>query len=257
MIRIHRNPVNQFATAVAIAFLLVQPGLALAEDGEVEPGRGSISGDVSGLSDAEIEQRTRFIEERLDEGQLHSQVWQYGFTAGYGLGVVIGVAGLAGYSNNDQRVTSGVTAGKAVIGVGRLLWSPHPGRHGGEPIREVQGNTREDKLRRLAVAENLLDENAARARSRWAWQRHAANVGINLVGFGFEYGFAEEGSALINLGIGITVGTIMAFSMPWRAEDDLADYQQKFEGVEQSRISWSIAPLATEEHQGVAFGLRF
>jgi hypothetical protein len=240
--------------AAAVALALAQPGPALAGD---EALQGAVSGDLAGLSDDEIDARISFIEERLDDDQLHAQIWQYGFTAGYGLGALYGTIGASVTNDNDQRVEFIVTGAKAFVGVGRLLYAPHPGRHGAEAIRELPGETREDRLRRLTVAEELLDENADRARSRWAWQRHLTNVALNMAGFGVIWTLGEEGSAISSTLVGIAVGEAMAFSMPWRAEDDLEDYRARFAGAERDRVSWSLEPMVLRSGSGLALRVNF
>lgn len=245
------------ALAVAIAATFVVATASRSALAENELSQGAISGNLARLNDDEIDARVAFIEERLDDGQLHAQIWQYGFTTGYGLGALYGTVGASITNDNDQRVEFIVTGAKAFIGVGRLLYSPHPARHGAEPVREVQGSGREDRLRRLAVAEDLLDENAERARSRWAWQRHVANIALNMAGFGVVWTLGEEGAAISSTALGIVVGEAMAFSMPWRAEDDLEDYRVRFEGAGRDRVSWSLEPMVLKSGSGLALRLSF
>jgi hypothetical protein len=240
------------AITVSLALTALRP--ALAQD---ETEHGAISGDLAGLPDDEIDARIAFIEERLDDGQLNSQIWQYGFTTGYGIGALYGTIGASVTGDNDQRVEFIVTGAKAFIGVGRLLYAPHPGRHGAEPIRAVQGDLREDRLRRLQVAEDLLEVNADRARSRWAWQRHVTNLALNMAGFGVIWTLGEEGAAISSTLVGIAVGEAMAFTMPWRAEDDLEDYRARFDGARRDRMSWSLEPMVLRSGSGLALRLNF
>ncbi len=241
-----------------LAILSLCLPMASAAQEPTEPGQGVYSGNLERLSDEEIEARIAFIEERLDDGQLYSQIWQYGFTTGYSGGVVLGVVGASVTNDKDQRVNFIVTGSKAVLGVARLLWAPHPGRHGGQPIRDVQGESREDKIRRLQVAEALLEENVERARDRWGWQRHVGNAVINFAGAVITWKLGEHGDAISGGLVGLGVGTGMAFSMPWRAEGDLEDYKREFQSVPQtSRVRWSLAPMVTEGAQGAMLRLEF
>ena len=75
-----------------------------------------------GLSDEEIDRRVAFIEERLDDGQLHAQIWQYGFTAGYGgAAIAFGAIFVPITGDKDARVNYITTAVKAAFGTARLL----------------------------------------------------------------------------------------------------------------------------------------
>jgi hypothetical protein len=241
---------NQTTPALFLALILLA-GPAFADSHEeAGPAQGAYSGDLTGLSDEELERRTQFISERLDDGQLHSQIWQYGFTAGYGLGVVIGTYKAIDERNaKDHKLANGiVTAVKATFGVGRLLYSPNPGRNGSEAIQAIGGETREDRIARLHTAESELYDVERRAESRWAWQRHAGNLAINGAGAAIIAGLGGNSAALESGLVGVTVGTIMAFSMPWRGVDDAEDYRQMIRGdnlPDDPEVSWNLYSTGT------------
>ena len=46
---------------------------------------GEITQELSALSDEEVSQRLRFIEQRLDEGRRHANYWQIGWTGFYAI----------------------------------------------------------------------------------------------------------------------------------------------------------------------------
>jgi hypothetical protein len=223
-----------------------------------------ITRNSSGLSDSELDARLAFLEERLDDGELYSKVWQWGWTGGYSLGVVIGVGkAISCCSNrkagpgtfrvnggfhsrkekrNEQRVTHYVTAVKGAIGTTRMLLMRHPGRHGADAMRAIEGDSREAKLARLAKGEELLQSVAKTAHRRWSWKAHAGNIGLNLAGAGFIFGFGRESDAWESLGIGIGVGTLQILSAPKRGIQDLDDYETRFGMKTASRFNWTIVP---------------
>jgi len=184
----------------------------------------------SGLSDSELDARLAFLEERLDDGENYAKYWQWGWTGGYGLGVVIGVtqsitccsnkksgpANSVKKKRNEQRVTHYVTAVKGAIGTTRMLLMRHPG---------------------------LLQDVAKSAERRWSWKAHAGNIGLNLAGAGFIFGFGRESDAWESLGIGIGVGTLQILSAPKRGIQDLEDYETRFGMKTASRFNWSIVPM--------------
>ena len=241
--------VSAFAGRVcAAALVLALGGVPALADGDETT--GAYSGDLSALSDEELERRTEFLVERLDDGQLWAQIWQYGFTSGYSLGVVIGTyQAIDSRNDQDEDIANGaVTAGKAVIGVGRLLINPNPGRHGAEAVHAIQGDDRADRVARLREAESVLYDVEDRAESRWAWERHAMNLGINGVGAAIIAGLGGKSLAVENGVVGVVVGTVMAFSMPWRGVDDAEDYRQMLRGdnvPDDPEVSWNLYSTGT------------
>ena len=239
--------------------ILVIVGLFYSFAGAASAQSGALSGDLSRLSDQEIGQRYDFIKQRLDEGQLNSQIWQYGFTSGWGVGVVIGVT-QASLASDKVTMTSGiVTSVKAAGGVARLLLSPNPGRHGSEDLQMLPAASSADRLRRLASAEALLSEVEDRAIDRTNWKRHAGNVAVNLVGASVILGVGGGSndsveSALVSAGVGIVAGEIMAFTMPSRGIKDVKDYRRNFSGrPSEPEMSWRISPAG----MGLALNVTF
>jgi len=217
---------------------------------------GPLTRNPSALSDAELDARIAFIEERLDDGETYSKVWQWGWTSGYSLGIVYGIGqSIACCSNkksgpansvkkkrNEQRVDYIVTAVKSTIGTSRLLFSRHPGRNGADSMRAIEGDSREAKLARLAEGESLLRAVAKRAKERTSWKSHAGNIALNLAGAGFIFGFGRDSDAWESLGVGIGVGTLNILTAPKRGIQDLDDYESRFGMKTASRFNWSIVP---------------
>jgi len=262
--------------AISIAMAVVAPAAGddrstnLKDDSsQQDTTHGRITRNPSGLSDSELDARLAFLEKRLDDGENYAKYWQWGWTGGYGLGIVVGVgksisccsnrkAGPGGQRDpitgqvfgfhsrkekrNEQRVNHIVTAVKGVIGTSRMLLSRHPGRHGADAMRAIEGDSREDKLARLDKGEELLQSVAKSAERRWSWKAHAGNIGLNLAGAGFIFGFGRESDAWESLGIGIGVGTIQILSAPKRGIKDLDDYETRFGMKTASRFNWSIVP---------------
>ncbi len=234
-------------SAARTASLLIAAALVCAHAAGAADQSGAISGDLSGLSDQEVDRRYDFIRERLDAGQRNSQIWQYGFTSGWGLGVAIGAA-QASFTDNKVTRTSGIVISvKGVGGVTRLLWAPNPGRHGSENIQSLPATSREDRLERLAAAEALLSDVEERALDRLSWKRHASNVAINLAGGGVIIGVGgfdrAWDDALRSFGVGVAFGELMSFTMPWRGVRDAEDYRKRFlGGPYEPGVSWHISP---------------
>jgi hypothetical protein len=196
----------------------------------------------SSLSDSELDARLAFLEERLDAGENYSKYWQWGWTGGYSLGIIIGTAQAIDTNNDKKRANYIVTAVKGAIGTSRMVFFPHPGRNGADPMREIPGDSREAKLERLEKGEETLQRVAKRAEQRTNWKSHAANVALNAAGGAFIFGFGRDKDAGISMGIGVAVGTTQILSAPKRGIQDLEDYQTRFDMKTSSRVDWMIVP---------------
>jgi hypothetical protein len=206
------------------------------------------------LAPAEADARLEFLEERLDDGRLTAQTWQYGWTGAFGVGLVAGAAQAALADDGDERVFQIVGAVKSAGALAQMLTDPLPARLGADPLRAVPGSTSEDRLRRLAVGERLLVENAARAESRFSLRRHAEGVTTNLIGGAVIYALGDSTDALISTLSGILIGELQIWTQPWRATSDLADYRTAFPTTLASRgLDWQLRPTL----HGVEVAIRF
>jgi hypothetical protein len=193
--------------------------------------------------DAGTAERLRFIEDRLEGRQPYATWWWRGWTGAYAAGVVIqGVR--AGIEDSEgKQADLAVSAGKALIGTTRLLFDRPTARLGAEPMRAVAPSNEAACRERLAVGEDLLRKNAKESGSRWDWKRHAGNVALNAAGAAIvAYGFDDETRAWRSAGVGIAVGEAMIFSYPWKADDDLAEYERRFQGAGTPRTSLRVVP---------------
>ena len=207
---------------------------------------GARAAEAADLSrcDAGTAERLRFIEERLEERQPYATWWWRGWTGAYAAGVVMqGVrAGLEDDSEAKQADFA-VSAGKALIGTTRLLFDRPTARLGPEPMQAIAPSSESACRERLGVGEDLLRKNAKESGSRWDWKRHAGNVALNAAGAAIvAYGFDDETRGWRSAGYGIAVGEAMILSYPWKADDDLAEYERRFQGAGTPRTTLRVVP---------------
>ena len=208
----------------------------------------------SSLSDAEIDRRIRFLEQRLDDSKLHGQIWHYGWlTINGGSMVGLGIAAAA-TSDNDDRVKHSVNATKAAIGVGRVLLEPLEARKGADPVRGLSEATREEKLAKLGAAEDQLQRNAKRADKRWSWKRHAGNAAINAAAGGVVAALGDKSDAYEVGVLGFLGGVAFILTQPWKPKDDREDYK-KLIGGQNSDLDLDVFVTALPDGAAVNFRL--
>jgi len=79
------------------------------------------------LSDAEIQRRLTFIEERLDDQQFHAAFWEYGWlTIVGGGGIAAATQAALEEEGSTHQINNIAQAGKAMIGVTYLSLNPMP-----------------------------------------------------------------------------------------------------------------------------------
>jgi hypothetical protein len=211
----------------------------------------------AGLSDADVDRRLRFIEDRLDDSRLHGQIWYWSWMT-----VDVASAGGNAYAahtfdgNHDDRVNASVNAAESVVGIVDLLARPLEARHGDDPVRGLPEATREEKLAKLRAAEDQLDRNAARAERRWSPADHAGNAALALAG-GLTVGLWGNASDGVVTGVSSLVGGwLNLLTAPWQPEDDWKDYQS-FIGRDTDRTSLNITVVALPGGAGAAIVYRW
>ena len=202
-------------------------------------------------------ERLTFIEQRLEERQPYAKYWWMGWTGFYSLGMVIQSAQAPFEGDDSRQADLVVSAVKASIGVTRLLVWPPASRLGADPMRDVDPVDESACRERLRIGEELMRKNARDSESRWDWKRHAANVALNVGGaLIVAEAYDDPWRGWRSAGVGIAVGEVFTFSHPWKADDDLAEYESKFgtsAELAPRKISWGVAPTLG----GVSLGMQF
>lgn len=215
-----------------------------------------ISGDLGALGDDELERRIAFLRRRLEERQGHARLWQRGFTAGWTLGIGLGALQAGLTDDHDERLNGALTAGKAAIGVARLVFNPTPARLGAAPIREAEGTGRSGLLARLRAGEAQLVAVAHRSQRRYSWLAHSFNLALNGAAGLAVILHGNPSDAATQIGVSTLAGELMLWSEPWQGQADLEDYRELIseDGLPaEERVRWSVAPMPG----GLAFSIEF
>lgn len=222
------------------------------------------------LSDEQVRQRLTFITKALEDGRPAAQRWYYGWiglhTAGaVGAGILAGShwhdTKLEGSETvPDRELAEGLLVGGATfaVGVGSMLVDPFtPATAAGKLGRLPEGSP-EERLAKLARAEELLRKCARRERRGRNVTTHVLSIGTNAAAavvtkVGFHHSW---GKALITFAAGEAVSLLNIFTQPMKATRDLKAYEAGFAAGEPSArpgVQWSLG-LGPG---GVSFSLRF
>jgi hypothetical protein len=198
--------------------------------------------DNATLPDAVIDQRIRYIEERLDAHKRHGEIWYWSWMA-VNSGAVVGLSIAAGVADETpDRVDYASQAGLAALGVADLLFRPLEARYGADPIRQMPETTREEKLAKLQAAEDLLYRNAVRTTERHDWLFHLANLILN-AGVGIATGAAgDRTQGAVSAGAGFVGGEIYILAQPAGPEEDWKRYQMMVSDRTEKKLSLSLQP---------------
>ena len=208
-------------------------------------------------TEADLDARLRFLEERLDAGRLHALAWYWGWLAIDGFSGVSQIQDAAQARQTGDRDRDIVNAVKTTVGIADLVViRPMPGRRGAEPIRAKPDGTHAEKLARLALGEEILRATAVRADSRFSWQVHVGNLLFNLAGSAVLLGLGHGQAAGVTLATGVVGGEVQIWTEPWRGSRDLSDYEHLVESGHASAPDprpWRLAPA----RDGIALEMRF
>jgi hypothetical protein len=180
--------------------------------------------DHASLSDAQIDQRIEFLEQRLDDSKTHGQIWFWSWLA-INSGSMVGNGIVAGTrSEHDDQVNYATGAVLGAIGVTDQFLRPLEARYGADPIRGLPEVTREQKLAKLRAAEDQLRRNAERAEERHQVLPYAGNAGLALAA-GLVVGLWGEQGAGIETGVSTLLGgALNIVTQPGRPEQDWNSY---------------------------------
>jgi hypothetical protein len=176
--------------------------------------------------DSLVRERLGFIRDALELGKPRASLWWNGWLIGYGAATVGQAA--VGMTARDQRTRQDMALGAATTGlgvIGQLLTPMTPSSAPGR-LSEIPEATPEERLEKLAAAEDLLRKSGAREREGRSWQTHAITGLVNLSGglvtwLGFKRSI-WDGVVYFVLNTAITEAQI--WSQPMRAVRDEEEY---------------------------------
>jgi hypothetical protein len=184
---------------------------------------------LSSMSDEEIAARTSFIEERLRRNSRHALAWQASWTAIYAGGMVVQTGRAVVAESTSERADLIVSASKATIGTLSRVLRPPRAVLGARPLARVAGDSREERVNRLLMAEALARYDARQADNRYSWIAHTVNIGLNVAGALIVHlAFHDPERAWTSAAIGIAVGELQIWTQPWQPKRAWEAYQRSY-----------------------------
>jgi hypothetical protein len=167
--------------------MIVRPWLALVLSAAVLVcATGARAQDAALTTDAvALDLRAAELERALADVQQPTQRYFIGWVLTLSaLGVGQGLAGWLIDMPPGQQESMFLGAALSVLGVGIQLITPYPGRYGAEELRGMPSSTLDQKRKRVARGEELLEREADSAWFQRAWFQHivlvAAGAGVGL-----------------------------------------------------------------------------
>ena len=206
------------------------------------------------ISDAELEQRLKFIETRLGKLNPNARYWQHGWT-GFYTATAIGQPILAIHEDdNDGETNYIVGTVKSVGGLAQMLIKPLPAATSYKRFTTIPSQTRAERLHKLEQGESMMRENSERALQRYGWKRHIIGIGANLLGGAVIAWQGDSSDAVKSTAVGIAVSEAVIWSEPGRAAKDLEDYRDNFRNAHGAGVrNWHLVPMTG----GIALQVNF
>lgn len=232
---------------------------ALTESPTVAPVAGPVdpAADTPAIGLSEAAVRVRWIQERLQAGDVRKDVWTWGWTLGFA-GLTLGQIVMAETATEEgPRAQAVVGALGSTLGLASMAITP---------VRRVLDHAEaaarldpEDPAA-LAEAERLLAEVAAREREGFAWINHVLSIAVAGAGAAAvwrAWPSEHPREALMHLGSSLLVGELQLWTQPRRGVRDQAAYE---------RGEWAVPATATQPAPrlhaavtpgGIALGVAF
>ncbi|MFA6947322.1 MAG: hypothetical protein WC220_15620 [Pedobacter sp.] len=199
------------------------------------------------MPDSLITKRFQFIKNTLEHDKVNTQRWWYGWLGAYSA-ATIGQGAVYFISNGkSMRQDMALGAATTLLGVAGQFISPFIPGNEPEQLILIPATTRRERLKKLAIAEELLNECAKRENLAMNWKNHALTGAVNLGGGLITWlGFKRtvwDGIGYFALNSIITETQI--WTQPTLAKRNYRKYRQKFPENEQGisyqpEINWYL-----------------
>lgn len=134
------------------------------------------------VADSIVAQRLYYLKTALDRDKLNTQRWWYGWLGAYSVATVGQAAVYFGSDNKSLKQDMALGAATTILGVAGQFISPLIPGNEPERLISLPGNTLDERLKKMAFAEELLKECATREKMARTWQNHILCTSVNVAG---------------------------------------------------------------------------
>lgn len=177
-----------------------------------------------------VRERIQCIQTMLKQDQKGTDAWWYGWLAGYS--ALTAGQGAVGLASQDKATRQDMALGAAttLLGAAGQIISPlHPGKKA-RLLSGLPESTPEERLKKLAVAEEYIENVARTEKFGRSWKNHAlygaVSIGSGLITWlGFKRSFW---AGLGNFALNTAVSEIQIFTQPTRSLKNYREYCNKY-----------------------------
>ncbi len=183
------------------------------------------------LPDSLVTVQLQYLKKSLNQDKNRTQIWWYGWLSGYSAATI--GQGILYSSTDDKSLRQDMTLGAAttLLGVaGQFVGQIHIGNET-ERLSMLKEGTNSERMQKMVIAEQLLEECARREQLARSWKNHALTGAVNLGGGLITWlGFKR------NIGAGIGYFVLNTFvteaqiwSQPTIAKRSYHKYRRKYQ----------------------------
>lgn len=182
------------------------------------------------VKDSLVTERLQSLKATLEHDRVHTQQWWYGWLGLYSAATV--VQGAIYFSSDDKSLRQDMALGAAttILGAAGQFISPLIPNKKVKQFNLLPENSSDDQMKKLAKAEELLQECIKHETESRNWQNHAMTTAVNIGGglitwLGFKRTF---GAGFVNFAINEVVTETQIFTSPTFAKRNYKNYCRKY-----------------------------
>jgi hypothetical protein len=182
------------------------------------------------VPDSLVTERLQSLKTALEHDRVHTQQWWYGWLGLYSAATV--VQGAIYFSSDDKSLRQDMALGAAttILGAAGQFISPLIPNKKVKQFNLLPENSSDNQMKKLAMAEELLQECIKHEAESRNWQNHAMTTAVNIGGGLITWlGFKRTAwDGFVNFAINEVVTETQIFTSPTFAKRNYKNYCRKY-----------------------------
>jgi hypothetical protein len=218
---------------MALVFLTVCGNEAWAQEAPKAP-------PLTAMSDAEVQKQLVEIQAHLDEAEISSEQWYYGWISGYA-GITATQAVVFGLNKNkDLSPQLGLGIAGSSLGLLATMFGPNPGLEGGTVIHRLPKNTPAQRKFALEQARKRLQAMAKSDALATSWIARVLGLSVATgQALVLALVFDQPGKAVLQ---GLTSAAVGQFQIWTRPTSSISSWEQ-LKPKTVKNLSFHVGPL--------------